>query len=137
MNLDELKNLIEQDTGVPMAALAGDTPTALIDNARALLAYKITNEHSAPKSSVELFTEWLDSYSGTKAAQDPRITALDDLQEQNRIAGGGYPRVKDAGELDYMRKLDATTNAEKFKDWFADKMATDPRQDPDGWTRII
>lgn len=137
MNLDELKNLIEQGTGVPAAALAGNTASALIDNARALLAYKIAHEHSAPKSNADLFTAWLDSYSGTKAAQDPRITALDDLQEQARVEAGGYPRVKDAGELDDLHKLDATTNTEKFKEWFADKLATDPRQGPGGWIRII
>lgn len=138
MTIDELKQTIESKTGVPAAAIGGDTAPEVIQSARALLDFKMKHERQAPKSKQELFAGWLDTTMGTHTAgQDPRQMELDALQEQARVEAGGYPRVKDAGELDYRRKLDGVPNAEKFKEWFCNQIAEDPCISADGWKRII
>lgn len=135
MNIDELKTVIEQGTGIPASLLTGETAEENIAQAKALLAYRRESEASRPKSTREQFKEWLNASQGIEEP-DTAGAALEEIQEALRVEAGGYPRVPDGGEP-AGRLPDPRPAREQFAEWFAGKSAFDPRKDPEGWKNIL
>lgn len=132
MNIDDIKNQIEQRTGVPASLLNGETVEENIAQAKAFLAYKRQVEQEQPKSTKEQFKEWIQEESGMEPEKDEAAAYLDDLTEEARIEAGGYPIVPDGGEAN-IPLTDSRPTSEKFVDWFYDVSAWDPKKAPGNW----
>ena len=125
MTIEELKQEIEQNTGIPADLLTGETAEENITQAKALLAYKRKNTIETPKTTAEQFSEWLSAKRGDPV-QDNRITALDGIAEAARREAGGYPYVKDGGEIDTSRLPDPRPTKQQFEEWFYNVSAWRP-----------
>ena len=132
INLEELRQTIEERTGIPSKLLKGETCEEVIVSAKAMVAYKREQEEQRPRSTTEQFKEWIDGREGIEA-QDTAGAALADIEEAVRIAGGGYPRITDAGEVTGLS--DPRNTQQQFSEWFNNKSALDPFQ-KDGWRPI-
>ena len=145
MTLDELKQSIEQRTGVPASLLHGETAEENIAQAKALLAYKRECEQQRPKTTAERFAEWAGEQLEDRQRQtaealglhyekstNPAVAALEDIAERERVESGGYPNIKDGGELAGEPPAPAL---EKFANLVKSKLAYNPFKDPDGWTK--
>lgn len=135
MTIDELKQAIEQRTGVPAALLNGETAEENIALAKTLLAYKKEHEAQRPKSTSELFAEWFTAKQGIET-RDAAGEAMADIEEAVRVEAGGYPIVKDA-TMDYRPLPDSRPAREQFAEWFSKKTAWDPKKDSQGWGKLI
>lgn len=131
MSLEELKQKIEQQTGIPAKLLTGETPEENIAQAKALLAYK--REAPEDKSPREQFAEWFSAQLGDNET-DLAGAALERIQEQLR----GYPSLKDGGTpyINGATYPDARSAQEQFAEWAGQKMAYNP-QTKDGWTPLF
>lgn len=134
INLDELKQRIEQDVNIPAALLKGETSEEVIVSAKAMLAYKREQETQRPRSTAEQFREWVNTQEGIEP-QDEAGAALANIEEAIRVEGGGYPRVTDAGEITDLP--DTRPAREQFTEWFGNKSAWDPFKGTDGWRSVI
>lgn len=149
MTIEELKQTIEQRTGVPASLLTGETAEENIAQAKAMLAYKREYEQQRPKTAAEQFSDWLGGQLEEKNRQtaaafglhyetpeaDPAGAALADIAEAVRVEGGGYPMTKDGGEVSNMP--DPRPAREQFADWLGQQTAFDPFKDADGWKRVL
>lgn len=153
MTVEELKQQIEQRTGMPAALLAGETAEEVVARAKAILAYKRKQEAQRPKSTKEQFAEWMDArteeknrrtanlfglhYEPTK--KDHEEEALKEIAEAYRVAAGGYPEVEDGGDpyINGEKAPDPRTAKEQFADWIGQKTAFDPFKDADGWKKLF
>jgi hypothetical protein len=133
INLEELKQTIEERTGIPSKLLKGENAEEIIVSAKALLTYRREQETQRPRSTAEQFKEWIDGREGIEA-QDTAGAALADIEEAVRIEGGGYPRITDAGEVTGLP--DPRNTQQQFSEWFSNKSALDPFK-KDGWRPII
>ena len=131
MNLDEVKQEIEKQTGVPVSLLNGETIEENIAQAKALLAYKREAEAERPKSAKEQFAQWLNAQQGIED-QDTAGQALAQIEERARVEAGGYPILQDGGSVN-VNTGDGRTAKEQFAEWAGQKMAYDPFKRPDGW----
>lgn len=132
MNLEDLKNEIEQRTGVPATLLTGETAEENVSQAKALLAYKREYEAQQPKSAKEQFADWMQQKEGI-APEDPEGAALADIENSLRL----YPTgLRDGGEVTNLP--DPRTAREQFADWLDRKgsLKFDPFKDADGWRRM-
>lgn len=133
INLEELRQTIEERTGVPAALLRGENSEEVIVSAKAMLAYKREQDTQRPRSTAEQFKEWIDGREGIEA-QDTAGAALANIEEAVRIEGGGYPRITDAGEVTGLP--DPRNTQQQFSEWFSNKSALDPFK-KDGWRPVI
>jgi len=136
MNIDDLKRRIEEQTGVPASLLTGETAEENIAQAKAILAFKKENEAQRTKTTEEQLGEWLDAVQGIEH-QDPAAAALADIEEAVRVDAGGYPIVKDGGQIDTTGAPDPRPTREQFADWLGRKTAFDPTKDTDGWKSLF
>lgn len=136
MNLENLKNEIEQRTGVPASLLSGETPEENIAQAKALLAYKREHEAQQPKTTAEQFADWMNARQGIYP-EDTEGAALADIEEAVRVEAGGYPMTRDGGEVNNL--ADLRPAREKFADWLDQRgdLKFDPFKDADGWKRLL
>lgn len=130
MNIEELKQRIEQDTGVPASLLNGETAEENIAKAKALLAYKREHEVQKPQSNREAFSDWFRAQEG-EVVQDPAGAALAQIENELR----SVPVLRDAGEVAH--NAAAGTAKEQFAQWLYDKTAWNPRQSADGWKPLF
>lgn len=151
MTIEELKQTIEQRTGVPASLLTGETAEENIAQAKAMLAYKREYEQQRPKTAAEQFSDWLGGQLEEKNRQtaaafglhyeapeaDPAGAALADIAEAVRVEGGGYPMVKDGGQVDTSNMPDPRPAREQFADWLGQQTTFDPFKDADGWKRVL
>lgn len=137
MTIDELKQQIEQRTGVPASLLNGETAEENIAQAKAMLAYKKQHEAERPKSNAEKFGEWFRAAQGIEE-QDAAGAALQEVAEAYRVEAGGYPSVHDGGNpyINGKEAPDPRPAREQFAEWFSDKTAFNPFKDSDGWTKF-
>ena len=124
MTIDELRQEIEQRTGVPASLLTGETLEENIAQAKALLAFKKEGNDNRKKSTGEQFVDWIgakvdertrqaaDTFGIQTAPTDPEGAALFEIE---RKAKAGF---RDGGEVDYSRFPDTRQTREKFRDWF-------------------
>ena len=138
MELEQINALISERTGVPVSLLDGKTAEENINKARALIKYRGNPERPTEKklSTKEQFAAWINTaYGEDQSGQDadPAAAALDIIAEELRIANGGYPQLKDGGEIDPSLLPDPRPTSEIFAEWFSDKTAWDPRKDSEGW----
>ncbi len=140
MTIEEIRQQIEQRTGVPAYLLTGETAEDNILQARKLLQFK--REHNSQdnsqdnRSTAEQFAEWFNGQY-LPLQEDPERAALEDIAEAVRIENGGFPIVRDGGQITADRIPDSRPTREQFAEWLEDKTAWDPFRDPDGWKRII
>ena len=148
MTTEEVKQLIEQRTGVPASLLTGETVEENIAAAKALLAYKREHDKGRTKSTREQFADWLGAQQEDKDRRtaellgrhyeappaDPAGAALAEVAEAYRVEAGGYPMTKDGGEGTNMP--DPRPAREQFAEWFGQKTAFDPFKDADGWKTL-
>lgn len=114
MTLDEFKQEIEQQIGVPSSLLSGESEEECIAQAKALLIYRSEYDAQRPKNHAEQFKAWFNEQYGIEE-QDEAGRKLAEIEEQARVEAGGYPRVIDGGEV--TRLPDPRPNAEKFAEW--------------------
>lgn len=117
MNIDELKQTIEQRTGVPADLLSGGSEPEIIRQAEDLLSFKQSHEVKRDKTTKEQFGEWLRASQGIEK-QDAASAALSDIKETVKTASGVYPVVRDGGEVAGMPKY---TTREQFAAWLYDQ----------------
>ena len=131
MSLEELKQEIEQQTGIPAKLLTGETAEENIAQAKALLAYK--REAPEDKSPRGQFADWLNARLGNNET-DLAGAALERIQEQVR----GYPILKDGGNpyINGATAPDARSAQEQFAEWAGRNMAWNP-QKKDGWKPLF
>lgn len=150
MTIEELKQTIAQRTGVPVSLLTGETIEENIAQAKALLAYKKESERQRPKTASEQFAAWAGEQMEekqqrtaealglqyTRPEKDPAGAALAEIEEALRVAGGGYPVVRDGGQIDTSTMPDLRPAREQFADWINQQTAFDPFNH-NGWKKII
>lgn len=129
MTTEEVKQLIEQRTGVPASLLTGETVEENIAAAKALLAYKREHDKERTKSTREQFADWLAAQRGEDPPPDTAGAALAEIEAATRA----YPSIRDGGEPDISGQ-DNRTGKEKFADWLYKQSAFDPSKE-DGWRR--
>ena len=126
MNLEDIKRMIEEKTGVPAALLNGKTPEENISIARTLLDLRSEKANEQKQeNTAEKFKSWFDDEfsSAEDAARDSSEDAFSDIAEIIRIAAGGYPRAKDAGEISGLP--DGMKAKDQFSEWFENQMSFD------------
>lgn len=133
MTNEDIKQEIAQRTGIPATLLTGETPEENIVRAKALLAFKRSNTPEQPKSNREQFAAWFREASGQDPQEDGNMQALKAYEEELRIANGGYPQLKNAGEGPGMQN--GQTSKEAFQQWLWDRSAFNPKKQ-DGWIPI-
>lgn len=133
MILEELKQTIEKQTGIPATLLNGETAEENIAQAKALLAYKREADAQRPKSTAEQFSDWMKAQEGTDQP-DTAGEALARIEEQARIDAGGYPILRDGGSVN-VNTGDGRSAREQFSEWIGQKTAFNPFNN-DGWTRL-
>lgn len=136
MTLDELKQTIEQRTGVPASLLTGETAEEAVAQAKAMLAYKREHEQKRPQTTAEQFSAWAGAEMGLDAPQDTAGAALAEIAEAIRVERGGYPIVHDGGQIDINRLPDPRPAKEQFAGWASQQLAFNPFTDSDGWTPL-
>ena len=127
MSIEELKQIIEQRTGVPASLLTGETAEENIAQAKAILAYKRDLDTQTPRTAQDQFAEWLNASQG-KEAQDTAGAALAEIEDAARMEAGGYPAVQDSGEAAGLP--DPRPARDQFAEWFGQKSAFNPFK---GW----
>ena len=135
MTLEELKQEIEQRTGVQASLLKGETAEENIAYAKAVLAFRKEHEAKRPKTAGEQFAEWYNAQQGIEP-QDEAGAALAQIEEQARLDAGGYPMLKDGGSAN-VNIGDGRTPAQQFADWAGQQLAFNPFKDGDGWQRVL
>jgi len=121
MELDELKQLISDKTGIPKDMLTGETAEENVARAKALLAYKKEQKQDSrePKSTREQFKEWCErTQLDVPQQEDPIHAALAGLEEVERLHVQAYPEVKDGGGVMY----DGRSTRDKFEDWLLPRL---------------
>lgn len=149
INLEDLKQTIENKAGVPASLLTGETAEENIAQAKAILAFKREREAQRPKSTREQFAEWMtgkfedrDRHTADMVGlqyvppEAPEEAALAELEETARTEAGGYPVIKDGGQIGTDNLPDPRPTREQFAEWFGQKTAFDPFKGPDGWTNF-
>lgn len=126
MSIEELKQIIEQRTGVPASLLTGETAEENIAQAKAILAYKRDLDTQTPKTARGQFVEWFNASQG-KEAQDTAGAALAEIEDAARMEAGGYPAVQDSGEVTGLP--DPRPARDQFAEWFGQKSAFNPFKD--------
>ena len=148
MTIEEIKNEIEKNTGVPGYLLTGETAEELLAQAKALLAYR---EQKKQKSPAEQFADWIGGQLEERDKQiaatfglqftptqtDPEGAALAEIEEAARVKAGGYPRISDGGEVDPSKLTNQRPAREQFAEWAEQKTAFDPFRDTDGWKPLL
>ncbi len=151
MTNEEIKKEISVRTGIPETLLTGETAEENIAYAKAILAYKKDSEPQRSKTTAEQFSDWLGGQLEEKDRQmaaafglhyeapetDPAGATLADIAEAVRVEGGGYPMVKDGGQVDTSNMPDPRPAREQFADWMGQQTAFDPFKDADGWKRVL
>lgn len=134
MTIDELKQRIEREAGVPAALLDGETSEECIIKAKALLCYKRdhTPKDQEQKDNKELFADWIRQRSGIEDDQDPLVQAMARIKDiENELRS--VPVLQDGGEA----RLPAYGSArEAFRDWMNDNGGYNPFSSGDGWKPI-
>lgn len=131
MKAEDVKQEISQRTGIPVHLLTGETPEEDFVRAKALLAFKRDNQKEEPKSTNQQFAEWFAAQSGEDPAEDESMQSLKAYEEELRLASGGYPYMRDAGEV---KTGDGRSAREQFADFFNQSTAFNPMKQ-DGWIR--
>lgn len=130
MNHDELKQTIENQTGIPVNILSGETDDEIINYAKNLIALKNDFDSKRTKSAREQFSEMMTFETSDQNA------ILEEIREQSRIDSGGYPRLHDGGCVN-VNVGDHRTPREQFAKWADKKMSYDPLMRPGGWKPLI
>lgn len=124
MKAEDIKQEISQRTGIPVNLLTGESPEEDIVRAKALLAYARKSKQEAPKSTREKFAEWYTAQSGEDPAEDENMQALKAYEEELRLTSGGYPYIRDGGEV--QQTGDGRSTKEQFAEWFGQNTAYNP-----------
>ncbi len=92
MLIEDLKNQISEQTGVPVSLLTGETAEETISQAKALIMYKKETD-TIPKNKREQFADWFYTNSGIDGSEkyiNDSMFALSKIEESTR-----YPVIKD------------------------------------------
>lgn len=123
MTIEELKQEIEQRTGVSACLLNGETAEENIAQAKAVLAYKKEHEAQRTKTAAEQFGAWFNALQGIEAP-DAAGEALADIEKTARAEAGKYPITRDGGEVTGLP--DPRSARDQFVEWFDNITAYDP-----------
>lgn len=119
--LEEIKQEVSKQTGVPSALLNGNSYQEISDCANALINFK--NEYNAQHATqkkepttVEQFGDWLNRNHPTNRFlwADPAPEAP--VSTDSEPAHAGHPVVRDGGEVQIPSK--PPTTADAFEEWF-------------------
>lgn len=133
MNLDELRQTIEQHTGIPAALLIGETAEEVIARGKALLAFKRTDDPQHPKTPQAQFVEAFNNYMGVDPDEEAS-QALMQIETATKETLTGYPSLRDGGEVEHMP--DGRSPKEQFAQWFGQQAAFDPFKQ-NGWKNVL
>lgn len=115
MEIEKIRETIEQRTGIPASLLTGQTAEENITQARNLYEFRKKNETEKPKSGQDRFADWLRSAQGIET-NDEVSTALDEIAENVRVGSGGYPIVPDGGDYP-VNQIDVRTPQQMFAEY--------------------
>ena len=134
MGIDDYRKAIEQETGIPAKVLTGKTLEENLRQAEEILAYKKDQtSQNEEKTTRGQFAAWMRDNYGTED-QDADADGLAALREQARVEAGGYPKVRDGGQISAENLPDLRSPQEQFAEWFRDVSAWDPRKSHSmGW----
>lgn len=127
-DLNELKEIINEKTGVPIQALTGNDERQIIDCARWILNEREKNlSETSYKSTRDQFADWMNSKNG-ESSENPHLAELSKIEEHLRVEAGGYPITEDSGDpyVNGRSMSDPRSAREQFAEWFQNKTAFDP-----------
>ena len=133
MTLEDFKQIVSDRTGIPANLLNGETAEETIAHAKALMAYKKNAEATRQKTPREQFAEWLQAQEG---GQPEEVDPIAQIEEDLRIASGGYPIVRDGGSAN-VNLGDGRSPQEQFSEWIGKQFAFDQFKSSDGWRPLI
>jgi len=113
MTIDELKQELEQKTGVPATLLHGESAEENIAQCKALLAYK---RDQGEQSTAVQFADWSARFFGEQTGHEKAEATLFDIEERLR-AEAGFINVRDGGEVDRGEKTYNLPPISEFDDW--------------------
>ena len=111
MTIDNFKQEVSKNTGIPANLLNGETEEEVVAFARALTAYKKENESQPQKkTTAQQFSEWLGAQMG-----EP-VQTEDEAPE----VPADYPNVPNSGEPYRAFREEPKSTADIFSDWLRD-----------------
>lgn len=131
MNRDELKNSIEQRVGIPAELLTGEHEDEIIAQAKQLLDLKDEEKENSKEGQFE---KWFLAISGQEES-NVAAEELEAIANEVRVSLGGYPIVKDGGQIDTSNMPDTRPAKEQFEEWFRKQSAFNPSKGEDGWIK--
>lgn len=117
MDINELKQEIEQKTGIPANLLTKETESEIFDQARGLVEYWRGQQLRQPISTREQFKQWFELQNGEETP-DRFETLNKTIDNMSSDAPGTCPAVRDGGEIDHSNMPDGRGTHEIFKEWF-------------------
>ena len=125
MTIEELKNAIEQRTGIPASLLQGTEPKDVIAYAKDLANFAKPAAPAAPiggvgqeKSAREIFNDWW-----TNGDPEPGTEVIRALNQIEADFISLYPSVPDAGE---QKDTFTPSLRDQFAEWAREALAYNP-----------
>lgn len=131
MTIEEVKQTISEQTGIPVNLLTGETIEDNIARAKALILYRQEKaQEQQPLGIRQQFAKCVNDAFGTDQgeAAASELQALTDLESSLL----GVPKVQDGGSLTADQEPDQRTTAEKFADWVGKQLEYNPFNEG-GW----
>lgn len=115
MDMNVLKQKIEEQTGVPAELLTAETAVEIIHQARELLNWK---PGDPPKATRDQFAQYFAESMGYEPPVETAQTALDAISEAYEAESRLYPDTHDGGEFGELP--DGRSAKEKFCEWIGE-----------------
>ncbi len=130
MDAAELKQLIEQKTGLPAQLLTSENREEILAQARTFLTWKAEQKADPPQSGPDQFAAIVREQLGLEEPPDTSIQELNIIED----SFANYPKVQDGGAVDLPYK---GSTKEQFAEWAQNKINVyNPFEDSAGWKRI-
>ena len=132
MTIEELKNTIEQRTGIPANLLQGTEPKEVITYARNLAGFAKPSAPASPigddgqtKSARDTFADWVDqNFFGGREEPDEGAGAIQALDQIEAELSKPYPAPPDGGEASH--NFIKPSLRDQFVEWSRDALAYNP-----------
>lgn len=115
MNLEELKQAIVKETGIPASLLKGETIEENIALAKALLAYKKEVNATKPQTTAEQFRSWTTQQIGSEQI-DTTAEILTRIEQQAKEEFYNHPGTNESKQAETNTATGKTTK-QQFAEW--------------------
>lgn len=132
MTIEELKNTIEQKTGIPASLLQGTGPNEVIAYAKNLANFAKPSVPASPigddsqqKSSRDTFADWANqNFFGGRVEPDEGAGVMQALDQIEAELSKPYPATPDGGEASH--NFIKPSLRDQFVEWSRDALAYNP-----------